>query len=89
MRDVFVAGCALDRAIGTTPEPTPAVVRRWILRVKDEVDRIRVPEERPRNAKADFIIRCHEGEAVDLFPLAPPPFIPPTNEAANFGLSSF
>src|SRR5437764_11975864 len=89
MGQVLVTDPALDRRIRRTPQPTPPVVRGRILRVKNEVDRIRFAEKRSGNAKPDFIVDRSDCAGIDLFALAPSPFLPAADKAASFVRSSF
>lgn len=87
MRNEFVPDPAIDRSIGTSPEPTPAVVCIRILRVNHKGDRGSRAGERSRDAKDKLVLQPGYLEQFGTFAFAPPPALPSTNECIDLAAS--
>ncbi|MEY2579422.1 MAG: hypothetical protein QOI49_2246, partial [Verrucomicrobiota bacterium] len=89
MGNVFVPRAGLDRLVRTPPEPAPTVIRVWILRVDDDVDRRRIAQERSRNPKNKFAVLLGDLERIRYLALAPLPAFPPTDGRSNLPVPDF
>src|SRR3954463_2170216 len=88
MRDIFIAAAAIDTWIGTTPEPSPAIVRNRIFGIHDKVDRA-VANERTWKTEVNGAASLNDIKLAGVFAIAPAPRLPPAQGRSYFAVSQF
>src|SRR5205085_8496409 len=83
MRNIFVPGAAIDRPVGASPEPAPAMVCVRIFRVEGEIDSLNVAQNCARDTKKKDIVVLRSGESLGRFAFAPPPAFPLARKTKN------
>src|SRR5437763_4949951 len=83
MRNVFVPDAAIDRPIGASPEPAPAMVCVRIFGVEGEIDSLNVAQDCARDTKNKDIVVLRSRESLGRFAFAPPPAFPLARKTKN------
>src|SRR4051794_10632237 len=88
MRDIFIAAAAIDTWIGTTPEPSPAIVRNRIFGIHDKVDRA-VANESMWKIEVNRAGILNDIKLAGVFAIAPAPRLPSPQARSYCAVSQF